>query len=308
MLHAGDYRAAINTFGAGPRELTWHMRPLINTYDAGDPPPLSAGITLAPWPNRTADGTFGHCGETFHLPINETERNNAIHGIAGEREWTVVESTDTVAELELEIDDPVQWPWPVWLRIRYELTADQGLKADVTARTNDPEATVPFGWGQHTYLCAQGAELNECTVDCTAAAYLPLDPRRKLPCGPKQSFSSPMHSSTAPVPPLCEQPMDGVWLDYAYTDLETEDDGDIHHYLWDSNGRGVELRTSANCGWAQIYTADPGHNEGYPGAGRALAIEPMSCPPDALRSGTDLAYVTADRPFEASWSISAYQR
>ena len=40
--------------------------------------------------------------------------------------------------------------------------------------------------------------------------------------------------------------------------------------------------------WYQVFTADPARREGYPDVGRALAVEPMTCPPDALRSGRHL--------------------
>ena len=42
-------------------------------------------------------------------------------------------------------------------------------------------------------------------------------------------------------------------------------------------------------GWVQVFT--PGE---FPGKGaRAVAIEPMTCPPDALNSGIDLISVAA---------------
>ncbi|UBI06750.1 hypothetical protein LA329_11045 [Corynebacterium falsenii] len=59
-LAAGDYRASISAFGGGLHTLDYAGQPLTPGYPHGQYPPLSAGIILAPWPNRTADGVFAH--------------------------------------------------------------------------------------------------------------------------------------------------------------------------------------------------------------------------------------------------------
>ena len=42
----------------------------------------------------------------------------------------------------------------------------------------------------------------------------------------------------------------------------------------------------------------------FPGKGaRAVAIEPMTCPPDALNSGVDLLWLSADETWTGRWGI-----
>jgi aldose 1-epimerase len=38
---------------------------------------------------------------------------------------------------------------------------------------------------------------------------------------------------------------------------------------------------------------------------RGLAVEPMTCPPDAFTSGVDLVHLGPGESHEASWSIAA---
>lgn len=53
----------------------------------------------------------------------------------------------------------------------------------------------------------------------------------------------------------------------------------------------------------QVVTADPEHGQVRPGCGRALAVELMSCPPNALVSGDDLVVLEPGRSWSAQWGI-----
>ena len=58
----------------------------------------------------------------------------------------------------------------------------------------------------------------------------------------------------------------------------------------------------AACTWVQIHTAD---RPGNPGNRIGLAVEPMTCPPDAFNSGTDLIVLEPGVSHAASWTIAA---
>ena len=61
---------------------------------------------------------------------------------------------------------------------------------------------------------------------------------------------------------------------------------------------GVELWADPDFAWVQVFTPDD-----HPGRGRAVAVEPMTCPPDALNSGTGLLVVEPGRTWTGSWGI-----
>lgn len=89
-------------------------------------------------------------------------------------------------------------------------------------------------------------------------------------------------------------------LNHAYTDLARDDAGFARARVTDAAGFGTEIAWDS--AWAQVYTAD------WPSAlGRrhAVAIEPMSCPPDALNSGTDLRVLAPGATTSVAWIIRA---
>lgn len=283
-LSCGDYQAEIATWGGGPKALTWRGSPLLETYPDGEFPPLSAGVVLAPWPNRIADGQFSFKDTHVQLEINEPERNNAIHGFVHEQLWEVAQQTDDRAVLTTRIKESRQWPWPIALTADYRLASD-GLNACFTAKGSKPEA--PFAFGLHTYLNAQGAPLDESVLEVHVDKQLPLD-ARKLPCA---DFETPAFD-------LERLPMRDVLLDDCFRTTQ----GTVR---LTSNGCGVEMRCSTGLRWFQIFTPDPSWCEPYPGRGRSVAVEPMSAPPNALVTGMDLATLRAGSPITHRVHITA---
>ena len=115
-----------------------------------------------------------------------------------------------------------------------------------------------------------------------AADYLEVDPDRLLPVathpveGTAYDFREP-------------RPIGDLALDTAFTGLTRDGDG-----RWAVTLSGLETGTVCLWGdeayaWTQVFTgrAHP-HTEGSTG----IAVEPMTCPPDAFSSGTDLVVLS----------------
>ena len=115
-IRADGYAAQIAAFGGGVKSLTFRGAPLVETYDGF--PPLAAGVVLAPWPNRIADGTYTWRGERHQLPITEPERNNAIHGFVADRVWECVSHSVGSVTLAVNIAPQAGYPWFVRLVAR----------------------------------------------------------------------------------------------------------------------------------------------------------------------------------------------
>lgn len=280
-LSAGEYRASISTFGGGLRSLEYSGKPLAVSYPEGAYPPLSSGIVLAPWPNRTADGVFAHDGVLHRLDITEPARATAIHGFVGQMAWHVADQGEDFVALELSTGLRQGWPWPLRMRMTWSLDANEGLRATFDVR-NEADASCPFGLGWHPYLSALGTPLDDCVLHLPVGTNLPLDSVRNLPAGPEFPARR--------VLPDVEfgQRMAGVWLDHCFGEVDAKEDAPSEARLLNPDGEGVRLWVGEGFDWFQVFTADPARHEGYPGVGRALAVEPMTCPPDALRSGRDL--------------------
>jgi aldose 1-epimerase len=67
------------------------------------------------------------------------------------------------------------------------------------------------------------------------------------------------------------------------------------------DGTGVRLWADASFGWWQVFTGDTLPRERYR---RSVAVEPMTCPPDAFRSGRDVITLDPGQPWHATWRLS----
>ena len=94
-------------------------------------------------------------------------------------------------------------------------------------------------------------------------------------------------------------------IDHAMTAIEAEGGAaGVELFESDAAGSGVSLSWDPQAlPWVQIFTADvPDHPELDR---RAVAVEAMTCPPDAFNSGTDLLVLAPGETHEATWTIAA---
>ena len=311
-LRAGQYRAQISPFGGGLWSLTFADKPLVVTPPVSpeglsqvSPVPFAAGCLLAPWPNRVDGGNFTFQGETHHLEINEPDRHNAIHGFVRERSWELEPQTSPSAAenlaavcLTLEMEPQPGWPWRLKYVMNWSLDATQGLRGELRV-SNLSAAPCPFGFGWHPYLSAGGASLDECTLRVSAGNQLVLDPTRNLPTGLEQPADTVLGETRSVA-------LHGLRLDNAFR-AQPEPDGDVRAALCRADGSGTQLSAGPWCRWLQIYTADPAHQQAFPGVddGRALAVEPMTCPPNALNRNQDVLVLEPGKPENFAFGLRA---
>jgi aldose 1-epimerase len=267
--------------------------PYVESYPVDQRPPSSTGAVLVPWPNRVADARWSLERESQQLAVTEPDRENAIHGLARYVLWRVVEHSGPVVVLETTIPTQPGWPVPLLTSIRYALD-DHGLTVTHTV-TNLGSRATPFGVGVHPFPRAGNAETDECTVRLAAATVVPVDPERLLPARPPRSLEGDEQDFRL------GRLLAGVLLDTAFGGASPlpDDPGQlVRHTLTDPSGQGVEVWAEPVFRWVQVYTADS-----FPGRGRAIAIEPMTCPPNALNSGVDLIVLAPGEDWAGSWGL-----
>ena len=306
QIFAGNYTATIDPHGAGLATLLYDGKPLVAGYQHARP--FTAGALLMPWPNRTGDGIFSHHGSIHRLACNEPDRNNALHGFAAEANWHVTEHSRSAVTLQWQGPARTEWPWPLHYSITWAL-ADDGLSAELTVTNTGTDTSTntgtetthpgtessPFGVGWHPYLSALGAPLDECTLVLPAATNLPLDPDRLLPAGPEIPATEIVDKQLH---------MEGIELDHCFRmeAPQTSSDHAAHQIeLRDADGHGTILWADEHFGWCQVYTSP----ESAPSIGRAVAVEPMTCPPNALRSGESLLQLASASTTTFRFGISA---
>jgi aldose 1-epimerase len=288
----GPYSAIVTARGGALRELQYRGRHLVVSFGPEGGVPDYRGVICAPWPNRLADGTYSYSGRSFRANINEPERGTALHGLLTGVDWELLEHSAAAVKLAGSVAGSTAYPSSLEVFITYRLSAD-GLSATVQARNSGSEA-APYGVCPHPYLVAGSAPLDEWTLELPAREFLAVSPDRLLPEGVHPvdchefDFRTPRRLGT-------------TRIDHAFTGITRNGEGRAAVRVLDPAGTGVELEWDENWPWVQIHTADKP-------AGRdrlGLAVEPMTCPPDAFNSGTDLVHLAPGESHQASWAIRA---
>jgi aldose 1-epimerase len=288
----GDYSTTIASVGASLRELTFAGRNLVVPFGADELRPKYRGATLAPWPNRVADGKYSFGGDALQLPLTEPERGNALHGLVAWLDFDLVVQSSAEVSLEAVIEPQAGYPWRVLVSVANRLS-DSGLATTVTA-TNLAATPAPFGTAPHPYLVAGPGRVDDWTLELPAATVLQVTPDRLIPTA-LENVASAGFDWRIP------RPVGGTFIDHAFSDLSRDESGAATVRLL-SGDNGVEMTWGAECPWVQVHTAD------LPDAAlsrRGLAVEPMTCPPDAFNSATDLVVLEPGASTSASWTIRA---
>ena len=287
-LTLGDYAASIASVGASLRTLTFQGRDLVVPFEADEIRPVFRGATLAPWPNRIVGGVYSFGGADHELALTEPERGNALHGLVGWTSFALVTRGDDFVVLGTTIEAQAGYPFRLDLEVEYRLT-ETGLYQSVTA-TNTGVDAAPFGTGPHPYLVAGDGSVDDWTLHLPAELVLTVRPDTLAPIVAVSVDDTDFDFRSPRV-------IGDTFIDHAFSGVTTS-----RVEVTAPSGTGVALEWDAACPWVQVHTADRPAPEP---SRRGLAVEPMTCPPDAFNSGTDLIVIEPGASTSAGWTISA---
>jgi aldose 1-epimerase len=290
-ISAGGYRATITQLGAGLRALHHLGRPVIGEYSPDVLPPGASGQLLCPWPNRVDGGRYTIDDTRYQLDLSEPANLNAIHGLTRWANWEVAARTPEAVHLRHGLLGRQGYPFCLDLEAEYLLAADSGLQVSITAR-NAGSTTAPYGTGSHPYLAAGTPAIDDCELTLPGGLWLPAD-ERGIPSGPAEDVAG------TPVDFRKSRPIAATRLDHALTSLDRDGGGRAWARL---SGGGIQVALWAGPGyqWLQVFTGDTldiAHRR------RALAVEPMTCPPNAFASGVDLLLLEPGDSVTHTWGI-----
>lgn len=291
-IRAGDYAATVTCTAGALASLTYRGRDLVVPFDPGTPIPAFRGIVAAPWPNRLADGRYTAGGRELAVPVTEPERGCALHGLALAREWRLVAHDGASVAFALDLGPSEGYPFRLRLEARYALSED-GLDWSVGA-VNTGEDLAPYGVCPHPYLVAGPSPLDTWELEVPAAEFLEVTEDRLLPLGTRTvaghefDFREPRRIGRTEI-------------DHAFTHLAL-DQGVARVAVRDPSGTGVAMEWDAGCPWVQVCTADAAP---FGPSRLGLAVEPMTCPPNAFATGTDLVWLAPGGEHTARWRICA---
>lgn len=290
-LEHGDQRVVVVEVGGGLRSYSAGGRDLLDGYRDDERCPSGRGQLLLPWPNRIEDGTYEWDGRRHQLPLTEVESRNAIHGLTRWAAWTVSAAESGRAVLEHVLHPQPGYPFSLALEVEYRLS-DAGLQVRTTA-TNVGADACPYGAGAHPYLTVGTPTVDDVVLRAPGATVLHSD-ARGIPTDAVPVEGTDLDFRQA-------RPIAAVKLDNAFTDLEREPDGAARVELRPpDDGPGLSLWVDESYGYLMLFTGDPLPDV----ARRSLAVEPMTCPPDAFRSGKALIRLEPGESHTGTWGIA----
>ena len=288
-LRRGDVEASIDPCGGRLLGLERAGRAYLAGHQDPDGPDAYRGALLAPWPNRLADGVWEWQGRRCVVPINDPESGSALHGLVAHRDFMVTNRSDHSVQLTCELEPTAGYPFSLSIGASYALTS-KGIDCTLEA-VNTGAERAPVGLGVHPYVLAAGL-IDELTVTIPASSVTQLDPQW-IQTGESSvvdaglDFRHPrLWGSTA--------------LDSAFTDLIRDDSGRIEVVVQYPDGDRLVLWSGVTCRWLVVYTSD---RLGPQDRRRSMAIEPMTCPANALRSGVDLEVLQPGETLVLDWGF-----
>lgn len=293
-LVAGEHRAVVTEVGATLRRYTCAGRDVIDGFSAVERSTYGRGQVLAPWPNRLRDGRYSFGGADHQLPINEPARGNAIHGLVRWQRWAATDRGPDRVTLTHTVHPRDGYPFLLELALTYALEATTGLTVALAARSAG-DGPCPFGIGFHPYLATGGGgrgAVDQLVVRCPAATRLVTD-ERAIPVGSEDVAGTEADFRAA-------HAVGATVLDTCFTDLVRGGEGRGEVEVIRPDGAAATVWMDEAFGFVMLFSADtlPGDR-----CRAALAVEPMSCAPDAFRSGRGLVVLEPGRPWRGTWGI-----
>ena len=291
-IASGDQRAVVVEVGGGLRTYAVGGRELLDGYAPDEMCRSGRGQQLIPWPNRIEDGSYEFDGRRLQLALNEASARNAIHGLVRWSAWTIAEREPARAILEHVLHPRPGYPFSLALRVEYELS-EGGLSVRRTA-TNTGSEPCPYGAGAHPYLRLGTETVDPLLLRVPAATVLYSDDRG-IPVRGAPVEGTELDFRVA-------RPIGATRIDNAFSDLERDGDGLARVELRDVDGDStVTVWVDESHPYVMVFTGDPLPDV----ARRSIAVEPMTCPPNAFRTGEHLVRLEPGESTTGTWGIAA---
>ena len=292
VLTSGDQRAVVTEVGAGLRAYTVGDRDVVDGFGEDEMCSIGRGQLLLPWPNRIEDGQYEFAGRMHQTPITEPARHNALHGLTRWVNWTAVERADDRVLMLLVLHPQPGYPFTLRIDVDYRLSAG-GLTIATTA-INLGRQAAPYGAGHHPYLTL-GSLIDHVLLRIPALMRLEANDRL-IPTGRVLPNGGTAYDF------LDLRPIGSARMDTAFANLVADTDGLARVHLQAPGGDSrITLWMEPAYKFLMVYTPDAIPDRAR--RRRSIAIEPMTCAPNAFRSGDGLVVLEPGDTWSGSWGI-----
>ena len=287
----GDQRAVVTEVGATLRTYVKGGLSVIEGFAGEEVPTGARGQLLFPWPNRIGEGEWTFSGRSARPSVDDLAHATAINGLVRWRPFRIEAVNQNRCVMSLLLHPSPAYPFLSEVSVAYHL-GSLGLTVTTTV-TNRDGVPLPFGVGFHPYLAVTTPTIEGSLLEVPAKSYVAVD-ERQLPTGEILPLAGHQLDFSA------RKSVSGHELDVTYTDLVRDDSGLAVATLQDAEGGEIDLSVDRNFPYLQVYTGD-GLEKGR--RRTSVAIEPMTCPPDALRSGKDVVILEPGQHWAGSWRL-----
>lgn len=296
----GNYHAVITEFGATLRKLTYQDTDIIVPFDADSIVTCCQGQLLIPFPNRLESGEYTFEGKTYQLPIDEHDRNNAIHGYGKRAFWNLVTLEEDSVALSWRTPNMEGYPFDICVTATYRLS-DDGLHLTISS-FNNSESNAPWALAIHPWLAnglnGYGDEIDghnaKCSLTVPGRTHVVAN-ENLIPTGtePVDGTKYDLREDTL----LTEQPFDDAW-----TDLEHAEDGTVTAVFTRADGKKVRVGGDETITSFQVCTGTGFPAESHPAG---VAVEPQTAYANAFKTGKDLIVIKPGETSSTSLFIGA---
>jgi aldose 1-epimerase len=297
--HTGEYAIILPFLGGAVNRLVLSNKndliDVIDGYNSIDDINDNLGSSfkssnLFPYPNRIADATYHFEGEVYHLPMNFPQENNAIHGLVFDKEFEVMQQENgelgcTLALRLISEDQIGGYPFKYLLEQTYRWNEIRGFECNIKI-SNLSDSSIPFGHGWHPYFKAGSKSINTLSLQFPANEVLEVD-ERNIPTGKSmeyQTFNNLKEIGDTQLDNCFRLDTSGDAADIIISNEQTG----LKYKIWQETGVN-------KYNFLQLYT---------PPLRQSIAIEPMTCAPNAFNNEDGLIVLAPGERISVSWGVS----
>ena len=235
-----------------------------------------------PWPNRIRDARYVFRGTEHRTAISEPERGGALHGLVLWASWRPLRHSRDEVALGYMLHPQPGYPFTLELEVAYRLVAG-GLEVTLSA-TNRGAEPAPFGAGFHPYLelgdalAARARALPRCRSTsgcCRPAARC----RSRAPSTTSAARARSGRARSTPASAISSATPTG-WRGRRSCPATAS----------------VSVWMDEHFRFIHVFTE-----------GGGIALEPMTCAPDAFNSGDGLLALLPGGSFAGRWGLNTHR-
>lgn len=234
-----------------------------------------ASAILFPFANRIKNGTYSFNHKQYQFDINETDRNNALHGLVFNKKFEIVnkQASENSASVKLiynEENKSIGFPFTYTIQIEYILTKN-ALSINVSILNTDTKA-FPFTLGWHPYFLS--SDLFNSSLSFNSNKKVVFDDRM---------ITSDIKTNPDDTPfKIKNKQLDDCWV------LERND------IVFSTPDYKLALNSSEKDSFLQVYT---------PPKANTIAIEPTTGISDSFNNKIGLKTLNPKESYNVTWQL-----